>query len=142
MITALRLLLAFGVSLTCVPSGFAAAADEPAFVGTWVGEATDIQGDRVTKYPVIVTLGRTSGTIEYPSLKCGGRLTGIGQSTPYVFFIETITHGGYDAARNAEGCIPGAITVRTTDGKLGWGWVGVYDGRAISATAVLSRKPK
>lgn len=119
----------------------AAAGGEPAYVGTWTGEATDVQGERVTKYPVVMTLERTRGTIEYPSLKCGGRLTGIGQSSPYVFFIETITHGGLDETNSANGgCISGAITVRITGDKLGWGWVGVYGGRSISAYAVLSRK--
>jgi len=137
-----RLLLATCVSMSAASMALAATSDQPAYVGTWTGEATDIQGAQVTKYPVVMTLGRTGGMIEYPSLKCGGRLTGIGQSSPYVFFIETITHGGLDEAASSEGCIAGAITVRITGDKLGWGWVGVYGGNAISANAVLSRTAK
>jgi hypothetical protein len=137
---ALSRLILSAICLTfAVP--IASAVDEPAYVGTWVGEATDVQGQQVTTYPIVMTLERTRGTIEYPSLKCGGRLNGIGQSSPYVFFIESITHGGLDEAANSEGCISGAITVRITGDKLGWGWVGVHDGRSITAYAVLSRKP-
>lgn len=120
----------------------AANAADPTYMGTWAGTATDIQPTGVTTYEVVMTLGRIDGTIEYPSLNCGGRLTGIGQSTPYAFFIETINHGALDEAVNTNGCINGAITVRMMGDKLGWGWVGIYGGQSITATAVLSRKTR
>lgn len=136
----MRRALSLALFLAFAQIGAAQAAD-PSYMGTWVGNAIDVQHPVPgTTYPVVMTLGRIDGTIEYPSLNCGGRLTGIGQSTPYAFFIETINHGALEEAVNTNGCINGAITVRMMGDKLGWGWVGIYGGQSITATAILSRK--
>ena len=70
--------LASIVAISFVGAIGGAFAEEPAYIGTWSGEATDVKGREITTYPVVVTLNRTNGTIEYPSLNCGGRFTGIG----------------------------------------------------------------
>jgi hypothetical protein len=49
-----------------------------------------------SKYTVVLTLTANAGQTDYPELKCGGKLTRIGASHSYVFFVEVITSGQAD----------------------------------------------
>ena len=46
-----------------------------------------------TKYTIVLTLTGSGGTSNYPELNCTGKLTRIGASHSYVFYIEVITEG-------------------------------------------------
>lgn len=59
--------------------------------GMWSGRAT---GTNVKSYSVTVALDGTGvGFVEYPSLKCGGKLRFVRQIGNQYSYRETITHG-------------------------------------------------
>ena len=88
--------LAAGVVFICVgllfvASGFPQAQKPSSGVaaGTWSGQAT---GSKT--YSVTVWMdGSGKGYVEYPSLKCGGRLIFVKKNGDTSSFRETITHG-------------------------------------------------
>jgi hypothetical protein len=84
-----------------------------------------------------MTIGDTTAETDYPELKCGGKLTRVGATGDYVFFIETITRGRQDAGGR---CIDGTVTVAPANEKLAWGWFGSYGGKTFVASSLLTRK--
>ena len=116
------------------PLAVAVGQSPPAVRGTWTGMVA--QSDGPSTY-VVMTISATAGQTEYPELKCAGKLTRVGAARGYVFFTETITHGG----KNSGGdCIDGIITVTPLADKLVWGWVGGIDGQTLAAWGTLVRK--
>jgi hypothetical protein len=114
----------------------AALAQTPAaMLGTWTGMVAQNKG--ATGYSVVMTITANSAETEYPELKCGGKLTRAGAANGYVFFAETITHGGINSG---GGCIDGTLTVAPAADKLIWGWVGGYKGETFVAWGTLTRK--
>jgi hypothetical protein len=69
-------------------------ADRRVFVGRWRGPV-DQPGSQPYSMQVSLTLrdGRLSGQVEYPELKCGGRLTESSGVPGGMVFLEKITHG-------------------------------------------------
>lgn len=116
------------------------AAATPAFAqsdvtGTWSG--TVVQNEGSSGYAVVMTVTTSTVTTDYPELKCGGVLARIGSAGGYVFFTETIRHGRLDQGGR---CIDGTITIAPAEGKLAWGWFGLFQGKALNAYAMLTRR--
>jgi hypothetical protein len=131
--TLVRLLLI--AIFTMIAAAVAFAQSPPAVLGTWTGMVAQNKGQ--TGYTVIMTIAANAAETEYPELKCGGKLTRVGAANGYVFFTETITHGGHDSGGS---CIDGTITVTPAADKLVWGWVGGYKGETFVAWGTLARK--
>lgn len=105
--------------------------------GSWSGEMRQIDVDRESKYPMMLTLQGAKGTSSYPSLKCGGAWTRVGQTKDgYAIYHERIINepGGT--------CIDGIFVARADAGKLIIGWFGVYEGAPGLASAVLEKEAK
>jgi hypothetical protein len=107
----------------------------PTVAGTWSGPVTQI--GRETKYSVVLTLTSTGGETNYPELNCGGKLTRIGASRSYVFFVEVITQGRRDKGGR---CPDGTITVARAGDNLAWVWFGSVDNEIAVAYGTLTRK--
>jgi hypothetical protein len=88
-------------------------------VGSWTGTAAQNVGK--SNYTVVMTITSTGAETNYPELNCGGKLKRVGSANGYVFFLETITHGGKSSGGS---CINGAVTVTLDGANLAWGWVG------------------
>ena len=117
------------------PLAVAVGQSPPTVLGTWTGTVAQNKGK--TGYTVVMTVSAESATTEYPELKCGGKLTRAEAANGYVFYAETITHGGKNSG---GGCIDGTITVTPTSDKLVWGWIGAYNNETFVAWGTLGRK--
>jgi hypothetical protein len=84
-------------------------------------------------YTVVMTLSGSGGTTDYPELKCGGTLTRVNQSGAYSFYLEKIT-------RKGAGCANGAITTIASGNMMGWGWVGVDNGKTFVGWSYLTKQ--
>ncbi len=113
----------------------APAPAPPSMVGTWRG-----QGHQIPKlggageWSIVMTIESAGGSIEYPSLGCGGTLTLISNDGSLAQYREHITH------MTGSTCIDGGlITVNSVKGVLAWAWTVVYQDQQINAVAALSR---
>ena len=106
----------------------------PSMAGVWRGTGHQSPaGKQGSDWSIVMTIGNGGGSIEYPSLSCGGTLTQISRDATSAQFRESITHG-----RTA--CIDGGtITARLVNGKLAWTWFGQSRGKQYNAIAVLTR---
>ena len=111
-------------------------ATPSAVAGTWSGPVTQV--GRESKYSVLITLTASGGETSYPELNCAGKLTRIGASRSYVFFIEVITQGQREKGGR---CPDGTITVGRAGDNLAWGWFGSVEGDIAVAYGTLVRKP-
>lgn len=122
--------------LTCL-GGTAAIAQE-SIVGTWTGVIDQQPAGPASSYTGEFTFtSPTSGTSSYPSLKCGGTLSGGGSGTTYRF-RETITFGR--VTPTTEGCIDGNIEIGLNGGRMSFRWTGSFDGQSIVATGTLQKR--
>ena len=79
-----------------------------------------------------MTIGAVDGTIDYPSLGCGGKLTRISRDAASAQFHETISYG-------QSHCIDGGtVTVRLAKGALLWVWTGAAGGTQYRASAEIT----
>jgi len=106
-----------------------------ALAGSWEGMGVQVPSDGEAAWPLRMVLTRGGdGSIDYPTLSCGGSLTRLRSIGNTVVYREVITHG-------AETCIEGGtITIVNGKGKLFWYWTG--EGTTdpeVSAAAVLKR---
>jgi hypothetical protein len=106
----------------------------PSLAGTWRGTGHQSPaGTSGADWSIEMTIGDGGGSIQYPSLSCGGSLTQISRDATSAQYREGITFG-----RNA--CIDGGtITVRLFNGNLSWTWIGQSGGKQYNAIAVLTR---
>jgi hypothetical protein len=118
------------------PPAAARPAAGPAVAGTWFGSVTQVGSQ--SKYSVVLTLTAAGGETSYPEVNCTGKLTRIGASRSYVFFIEAITQGQRDKGGR---CPDGTITVGRAGDKLAWVWFGSVDDELVVAYGTLARKP-
>lgn len=104
-------------------------------VGAW-GGTVDQPG--YGSYEVTMTLDSAEGgTIEYPSLNCGGSLSGSGSGGVYRY-QETITYGLVDS--EGKGCITGgSIRVVLQGDGVFWEWNGSHESQAIYVSGKLYR---
>ena len=91
-----------------------------------------------SKYSVVVTLTAAGGETSYPEVNCSGKLTRIGASRSYVFYVEAITQGHRDKGGR---CPDGTITVGRAGDRLVWVWFGSVDDELVVAYGTLTRKP-
>src|SRR5690606_21172208 len=93
----------------------AAASASEALTGTWTGSGNETRdGAESTSYPVVMRISEGGGSIDYPSLGCGGSLTALSASGEEARFREHITYGE---------CVDGGtIEVKLSGGKLDWRW--------------------
>jgi hypothetical protein len=110
------------------------AAAGPAVAGNWSGQLSQI-GSR-TPYKVELSIDPKGAETKYPDLKCTGKLTRIGASKSYVFFVEIITKG---ASNKGGRCPDGTITMARSGDKLALLWFGNIDGEMIIAYGTLSK---
>ena len=59
--------------------------------GNWIGQLTQVGSDAPHQFELAITAN--GAETRYPGLDCVGKLTRIGSSKSYVFFVETITKG-------------------------------------------------
>ena len=95
------------------------------------------QVDGQTPYNLKVSISARSMETEYPELNCTGKLTRIGHSKSYVFFIEVITKGQIDKGGR---CPDGTITMARQGDDLVLGWFGTVQGHTIVASGTLKRQ--
>jgi hypothetical protein len=106
----------------------------PDVAGNWKGELKQI--GETSSYKLELAIGPNGGQTQYPDLKCTGKLTRIGASKSYVFFIEIITKGAFDKGGR---CPDGTITVARSGEKLALAWFGNIQGEMIVAYGTLSK---
>ncbi len=75
---------------------------------------------------------------DYPEVNCRGKLTRIGASRSYAFFVEVIALGRADKGGR---CPDGTITVARAGDNLAWAWFGSVQGDVVVAFGTLTRKP-
>jgi hypothetical protein len=107
----------------------------PAIAGTWSG--TVIQVQRTIEFTVTLQITAREAQISYPELHCGGKLSHVGASGDYSFFVETITRG---AADDDGRCSNGTVTMARAGDDLAWGWFGLVKGEIVVAHGTLTRK--
>ena len=119
---------ACGSEKCLIYSGEQCAVPVDQLAGTWSGSGHQSGGNRESEdYPVVMTIGQGGGSIDYPSLSCGGSLTELSASGTSAQFQEHITYGN---------CVDGgSITVNLVNGRLAWTWMG----SGISVIAVLEK---
>ncbi|HEY6630095.1 MAG TPA: hypothetical protein VIZ90_01455 [Rhizobiaceae bacterium] len=102
--------------------------------GTWTGQGHQSPaGLTGAEWPISMTIGEGTASIDYPSLGCGGSLTEISNDGTSAKYRERITYG-------QDVCIDGgAITVTFFQDSLSWTWVGQSQGQQYNAVAVLRR---
>jgi hypothetical protein len=103
-------------------------ASGPVVAGSWSGTVTQV--GRQSKYTVALTITAKGGETDYPEQGCGGKLTRIGMSSSYAFFVETITRGHVNKGGR---CLDGTITVTRVGENLGWEWFGTAQDDVIVA---------
>jgi hypothetical protein len=106
----------------------------PALTGVWRGNGHQTPtGSSGADWTILMTIGDSGGSIQYPSLNCGGSLAQISRDATSAQFLETITYG-------QKVCVNGGtITVRYANGNLAWTWFGQQGGTQYNAIAVLTR---
>jgi polyisoprenoid-binding protein YceI len=110
-----------------------AARVGPDVNGHWVGELTQVGSTTPYKFEIGINRLET----KYPDLNCTGKLTRVGQSKSYVFFVEVITQG---QAEKGGRCPDGTITVARSADKLAVGWFGSVKENTIVAYGNLAKK--
>ncbi len=106
----------------------AASAQE---AGNWQGTVSQPGSG---SYGVTMTLdGNGGGSTSYPSLNCGGSLSG-GPGT----YFESITSNRAVPGQRG-GCIDGNIQVQVSGDTMSWYWYGSWQGKSYTASATLHR---
>lgn len=93
-------------------------AVSPTCIGRWTGWGTN--GGRPWSIDMVVTAdqGDRCGTIEYPSLRCGGYLVNCRRRGDVVTWTEVYTH-------NPGTCAPaGRVDGRCDAASMRWTWTG------------------
>lgn len=123
-----------GSELTPIFQNRKCVVNAPALNGLWRGTGHQSPaGTAGADWSIAMTIGDGGGSIQYPSLNCGGSLTQISRDATSAQYLETITFG-------QKACINGGtITVRYVNGNLAWTWFGQSGGKQYNAIAVLTR---
>jgi hypothetical protein len=103
--------------------------------GSWTGTLSQVGSSSPSKFEISIT-ARGAET-NYPDLDCIGKLTRVGQSKSYVFFVEAITKG---QAEKGGRCPDGTITVARQGNELAVGWFGSVGDTTVVAYGTLKKK--
>lgn len=90
-------------------------------------------------FPMVLRLTESGGETEYPTFRCAGRLTPIGEALGHRVFQETIVTGSVKE-RPSDGCIDGIVMVRRDGDTAVVGWFVAGDGEPVQASATLRRE--
>ncbi len=117
---------------------FAIPADAAdSIVGKWVGALYQQPVASSSSYPgEFILTSPTSGTSRYPSLNCGGNLSG-GESGGVYHFHESIVQGR--ATATTGGCIDGNIEMIVSGNTMTLRWSGSWNGQDYVVTGTLRR---
>jgi hypothetical protein len=99
------------------------------------GQLTQV--DNPAPYKFELAVSAKGAETKHPDLDCTGKLTRVGSSKSYVFFIEIITKGRVDKGGR---CPDGTITVARQGDTLVLTWFGSIQGKPIVAYGTLSKK--
>jgi hypothetical protein len=113
----------------------ATSGNGPNIAGTWSGHVVQIGSE--TPYKLELTVNAKGAETRYPDLDCVGKLTRIGASKSYVFFVEVITKG---QSEKGGRCPDGTITVARHGDSVALGWFGARDSSPIVAYGTLTKK--
>ena len=113
----------------------AALVAPPSINGNWSGQLHQVGSETPYKFEIMIN-GNGAQT-RYPDLDCTGKLTRVGASKSYAFFVETITKGQVDKGGR---CPDGTITVARQGDDLSLGWFGSVQGDTIIAYGMLKKK--
>lgn len=123
------------LALECVVPSTAVA---DSILGRWTGTVEQYPVGTSQTYTADMTLtSPTSGTIDYPSLNCGGTLSGGGSGGVYRF-RESIRYGRVTSA-NPAGCFDGNIDMTVHGDTMTWQWSGSFEGQSYSVSGTLRR---
>ena len=112
-----------------------AAPAGPNITGNWAGELAQIGSS--TPYKFEISIAANKMETKYPDLDCLGKLTRVGSSKSYVFFVEVITKG---QAEKGGRCPDGTLTVARQGDKLAVGWFGSIQETTVVAYGTLAKK--
>jgi len=107
----------------------------PSIIGNWTGQLSQVGSQTPYKFELSVTA--KGAETKYPDLDCIGKLTRVGQSKSYVFFVEVITKGQADKGGR---CPDGTVTVARQGDDLALGWFGSIQGSTVVAYGTLKKK--
>jgi hypothetical protein len=131
MPTALSTVGPAAVSLAAVLALATAAVGAPAqrLTGHWSGVVGQSgPGVKPLQYVASLTLNGDTGTMDYPTLECGGDVAFVSRGAAGYVYRETISHG--------QGCLSGGtITVQPSVNSVVWRW----DGGGVTASGRLYR---
>jgi hypothetical protein len=113
----------------------AGAGAGPNIVGNWNGQLTQVGS--TTPYKFELAISAKGADVKYPDLDCVGKLTRVGQSKSYVFFVEVITKG---QAEKGGRCPDGTLTVARQGNDLAVGWFGSIQETTVIAYGTLKKK--
>jgi hypothetical protein len=107
----------------------------PSIAGNWSGQLTQV--DHQASYKFELAVSAKGAETKYPDIDCTGKLTRVGSSKSYVFFVEIITKGRVEKGGR---CPDGTITVARQGDGLALIWFGSIEGKTIVAYGTLSKK--
>lgn len=101
-----------------------------------IWEGTGYQLDTDTTWTMLLTARRGRYTIEYPSLKCGGRWQLTGIDTWKATFKERISFGIEECVNNGS-----VVVQRLGNGQIAFRYYNHGSSR-VNASAILNRKSR
>jgi hypothetical protein len=107
----------------------------PSVAGSWTGQLSQVGSSNPYKFDL--SINARGAETKYPDLDCVGKLTRVGQSKSYVFFVEVITKGQADKGGR---CPDGTVTVARQGDDLAVGWFGSIQGTTVVAYGTLKKK--
>ncbi|MGZ8171941.1 MULTISPECIES: CHAP domain-containing protein [Methylobacter] len=116
---------------------FQSVNSTPALFGNWHGSVYD---PGFGSYTAQMSLHGMNGTVEYPSVGCGGTVTLLNNSGNEYRYAQHITYGNI-----ASGgiCIPDAfVTATVVDDSMDFEGSGQFQGRTYTAKGVLTLQPE
>jgi hypothetical protein len=119
------------VSLAAILALATAAGGAPtqSLTGHWSGVVGQSgPGVKPLQYVASLTLNGDTGTMDYPTLECGGDVAFVSRGATGYVYRETLSHG--------QGCLGGGtITVQPSASSVYWRW----DGAGVTASGRLYR---
>lgn len=108
--------------------------------GRWSGQLNQPVGGSQQYYQMNMQIDSpNNGRTDYPSLACGGALSGGPTGNGSYSYQETVTRGR--ATPEKGGCIDGQITVNFVDNDTIFvSWSGSYQGKTLTASGNLKRQ--